>query len=122
MNIARICSTGTKRLAILNAIAFFLGCTAGRPGVVRMKIDERIAHIEFESDRVKVGDTIALIETRCPSGILARKKIRPGLPKCKRQVLALGKITERLNDRYSVAEFPRGVNFDEGDAVDVYQP
>lgn len=97
-------------------------CTSVRPGVVRMKVDDTTAHVALEQGQAEVGDSIALIESRCPRGPTPTRTRKPASDKCRRVVVGIGAVTELLNDQYSVVKFPSGLTFEEGDAVQVYQP
>lgn len=108
----------TWRAAVATVLAAVTGCAATNPeGVIAMKIDDRTAHVSLASGTVADGDTVALIESRCPSGPRLDRTRKPRSDKCKKVVIGRGVVTRVLNDRYAVAAFPPGVTFDEGDAV-----
>lgn len=110
------------RNAFLHAAVLLMlaGCSAERAGSVVMKISTSVAHVELPPSSVRVGDRVALIESYCP-GKMTRRTRKPMSDKCRKVVIGTGSVTEILNDRYSVAEFPNGPEFEEGDAVDLYR-
>jgi hypothetical protein len=75
-----------------------------------MKISTSVAHVELPPSSVRVGDRVALIESHCP-GKMTRRTRKPKSDKCRKVVIGTG----------SVAEFPNGPEFEEGDAVDLYR-
>lgn len=104
-------------IASIQGILAVSSCSSTPTGVVLMKIDDRIAHIELPPGAVRVGDTISLIESRCPRGPRPYRTREPASKNCRKVVRGQGKVTRLFNDRYSEVAFPSGLNFDTGDAV-----
>lgn len=94
------------------------GCSTTLPeGVISMKIDDRTAHVSLPPETVRIGNSVALIESRCATGPRMMRTRKPQSEKCKKVVVGRGVVIKALNDRYAVAEFPPGLGFDEGDAI-----
>lgn len=101
---------------LLSASLITLGCGhAAMRGSVVMKINDSDAHICMGSGEISVGDEVVLIRRDCRTD--GGKPI-PNPDACKRVVMGQGEVVEVLNDHYSVARFPPGTQFKEGDTVE----
>jgi len=79
-------------------------------GAVVMKIDPMTAHVCLGNGEVAVNDRVRLYRNVCePSG---RRSV------CKKTPLADGKVTDLLDEHYSVVTFPVGTTFEEGNTVE----
>lgn len=111
-------ATSWSCLAFTFAAAGIAGCSSNPAGEVVMKIDERTAHISAAPGSLKRGDSVVLVESRCPRGPVPNTTRKPSSDNCKKSVRGTGTITEVLNEEYAVAEFPARLGFEEGDAVE----
>jgi hypothetical protein len=112
----------SRRLVASLTLSLFLLIAAGcvsttKQGLIVMKVDARTAHVSLQSGSVAEGDTVSLIESRCPAGPRGVTTRKPKSDKCRKVVVGQGTVRKVLNDRYAVAEFPAGLGFEEGDAV-----
>ena len=89
------------------------GHTAMRGSVV-MKISDTQAHVCMGNKEVAVGDQVQLVLHDCTRS----SSSKPTLRQCKPVVISRGRVTEVLNDHYSVVDFPAGVVLREGDSVE----
>lgn len=98
------------RLSLALAAAFTLSaCAPGHSkGVVAMKISDTEAHVCVGKEEVHTGSEIEVLRNVC-------RREKPYA--CELKSIGTGRITEPLNDHYSVATFPAGVAFQEGDLV-----
>lgn len=102
-----------KVLVSLSAFALLAvtGCahTMMRGSVV-MKHNEKEAHICMGDGEVKVGDTLSVFKSECTSvgKTLTCKKVR----------LGDGKVTELVNEHYSVMEYTGTAPLQEGFIVE----
>jgi hypothetical protein len=79
-------------------------------GSVVMKIDPTTAHVCLGKGEVAVNDRVRLFRNICePSG---RRTI------CRKEAVADGKVTEVLDEHYSVVTFPAGTTFEEGNTIE----
>lgn len=102
-------------------LLFLSGCSTAQPGSVVMKISDSVAHIELSPSAVRAGDRVALIESHCPGRKMPSRRRKPSSDKCRKFSRGIGTVTQILNERYAVAEFPNGPDYDEGDAVELFQ-
>ena len=86
---------------------------AAMRGSVVMKIDATTAHVCLGEGEVAVNDSVRLYKNVCKSG---GKR-----PVCHKEAVADGKVTELLDDHYSVVTFPAGTTFEEGFTVEKVQ-
>jgi hypothetical protein len=77
-------------------------------GVVAMKISDTEAHVCVGEEEVHAGSEIEVLRNVC-------RREKPYA--CELKLIGIGRITELLNDHYSVATFPAGLSFQEGDLV-----
>ena len=99
--------------SLLIGMAAASGCTSVHRGVVAMKISDTSAHVCLNKDEVEVGDSVKIYRNVCnPS------PSKPPIGKCQKRLLGNGKVTELLNDHYSVVSVPTGTDFKEGDFVE----
>jgi hypothetical protein len=95
------------------AAAATTGCATGHTvmrGSVVMKIDPTTAHVCLGSGEVAANDRVRLYRNVCePSG---RRTI------CKKETVADGKVTEILDEHYSVVTFSAGTTFEEGNTIE----
>lgn len=91
------------------------GCAshATMRGTVVMKVSATDAHVCLGDREVSVGDEVSLVRHRCDPTTKAVASER-----CKRSVVATGRVVELVNEHYSVVRFPAGVAFEEGDTVE----
>ena len=75
-----------------------------------MKISDTVAHVCVGKDEVAVGDEIEVLRNVC-------RREKPY--NCELKRVGVGRVTEPLNEHYSVVTFPAGVAFQEGDLVRV---
>ena len=83
-------------------------------GTVAMKVDPDEAHVCLGKDEVKVGDRVALFTQQCEPSL----KEKGGGGKCKKIKVGEGRVTELLNEHYSVIKTEPGVQFQEGTVVE----
>jgi hypothetical protein len=106
-----------RTLWIALGAAALLGCATGHDamrGSVVMKTSDTEAHVCLGNGEVVAGDAVDLVRHKC-------KPVQKGIPPtelCSREVAATGTIVETLNEHYSVARFPAGTEFKEGDSVE----
>ena len=89
------------------------GCAGGHSmmrGSVVMKIDPTTAHVCLGNGEVAVNDKVRLYKNVCKQG--------DRRPICTRETVAEGKVTEVLDDHYSVVTFAAGTTFEEGNTVE----
>lgn len=98
----------TATFALLAAVG--CGHTFMRGSVV-MKISDTQAHVCMGNNEVAVGDRVRLVKHECSGS-------KPAVHRCKPVVIAEGKVTEVLNEHYSVVDFPQGTVFTEGESVE----
>jgi len=79
-------------------------------GSVVMKIDPMTAHVCLGKGEVAVNDLVRLYRNVCEAS--NRRSV------CKKTPLADGKVTELLDEHYSVVTFPAGTTFEEGNTVE----
>jgi hypothetical protein len=100
-------------LSCFFAAAATTGCATGHTvmrGSVVMKIDPTTAHVCLGNGEVAVNDRVRLYRNVCePSG---RRNV------CKKAAVADGKVTEVLDEHYSVVTFPAGTTFEEGNTIE----
>jgi hypothetical protein len=107
----------------LLALTFLLaGCAAhtNMRGSVVMKISEQEAHVCLGNGEVHEGSELQLYRNACKDrgGHGSHTTEAPSGETCKRERVATGRITRVLNEHYSVAQFPAGTPFQEGDTVE----
>jgi len=92
--------------------ALSTGCAghAAMRGSVVMKTDPTTAHVCLGKGEVEVNDSVRLYKNVCtPSG---KRTV------CQKQAVGDGKVTELINDHYSVVTFPAGTTLEEGFTVE----
>jgi len=91
--------------------AMATGCGhAAMRGHVVMKVDPTTAHVCLGKGEVAVNDPVRLYKNICEaSGKRAA---------CRKEAVGDGKVTELLDDHYSVVTFPAGTPFEEGFTVE----
>lgn len=106
----------SKSIALcLFSIFALIGCAhSAMRGSVAMKTSETEGHVCLGKGEVDVGDKVSLYRNDCPNQ--GGKKVGGNI--CKKVKLGEGKVTEIINDHYSVATFPSGLQFDEGTVVE----
>jgi hypothetical protein len=105
------------------AFAFVLAaCSAhtNMRGSVVMKISEQEAHVCLGNGEVHEGSELQLYRNACrdKGGHGTHDGQAISGETCKRERVATGRITRVLNEHYSVAQFPAGTSFQEGDTVE----
>ena len=79
-------------------------------GSVVMKIDPTTAHVCLGKGEVEVSDLVHVYKNVCtPSG---RRSV------CKRDLVGDGRVTELINDHYSIVTVPEGTTVEEGFTVE----
>lgn len=89
------------------------GCAGGHAamrGSVVMKIDPSMAHVCLGKGEVKVNDVVHLYKNVCTT---SGKRSA-----CSRELVGDGKVTEIIDDHYSVVAFPAGTSVEEGFTVE----
>lgn len=87
------------------------GCApAVHRGSVAMKLTDDVAHVCLGINEVKPGDSIHVLRNVC-------KRVGKA-PSCELKLIGHGKITEVLNDHYSVATLEVTGGYQEGDVVE----
>ena len=106
-------------LAIIFAIAL-TGCAATvSRSVIAMKISSNEAHVSLGEGEAKKGDSVLLYFNDCKVHRGTYRTTKPVSRTCKKVYKGTGTITEILNDHYSVVQFQKGVDFGEGDVIEV---
>ncbi|MCO6429667.1 MAG: hypothetical protein J5J00_02320 [Deltaproteobacteria bacterium] len=104
-----------KKFLAMVGIAFLSGCAATSPrGVVAMKISDEEAHVCVRKQDVRDGDKVAIYKNVC-----TRNAGKPALSSCELKRIGSGVVTSQLNDHYSVVRFDKGVEYSEGDVIEV---
>jgi hypothetical protein len=114
-----------KSLIVTSAALLVLGACAttkgphegAHRGSVVMKMANGEAHVCLGNKEVQVGDSINLIRHECDT---RRTGGREGgtTTVCTPRTLGAGTVTKVYDSHYSVAKFPEGLNFTEGDTVE----
>lgn len=109
-----------KYVALLVVLSLIAGCApALNRGTVAMKVADDEAHICLGKGEVKVGDKVALSRNVCSSlRKSGGKQFQRSRSACQLQTVGQGEVVELLNEHYSVAKFPAGTDFKEGDIVE----
>lgn len=100
------------------------GCTttAHHSGTVAMKITDTEAHVGLGSAQVSEGDAVELFRNICtnPTSPGQEGRVATSVTRrtCVRERGGRGTIAEVLGKDYSVAKFPAGTKFSEGDMVE----
>jgi len=100
-------------LALYFAATATTGCAGGHSmmrGSIVMKIDPTTANVCLGNGEVAVNDKIRLYKNVCKQG--------DRRPMCTRETVAEGKVTEMLDEHYSLVTFPAGTMFEEGNTVE----
>jgi len=106
-------------LAIIFVIVI-TGCTATvARSVVAMKISANEAHVCLGKGEANKGDSVLLYFNDCKLRHGTYRTTQPVSRTCKKVYKGTGTITEILNDHYSVVRFENGVDFAEGDVIEV---
>ena len=103
----------TFALSCYFAAAATTGCAGGHAmmrGSVVMKIDATTAHVCLGNGEVALNDPVRLYKNVCKASGKAEV--------CKKEAVADGKVTELLDEHYSVVTFPTGTTFEEGNTVE----
>jgi len=79
-------------------------------GSVTMKIDPTTAHVCLGNGEVAVNDPVHLYRNVCTQ---ADRR-----PTCKKETIADGRVTELIDEHYSIVTFPSGTTFEEGNTVE----
>jgi hypothetical protein len=105
VELMRVQSTWTAGI-----LAILFGCAHAQnePGAVSMKVTDKIIHISMGKNQVKEGDQVAFFTNTCPPGI----KHGADAP-CSKEKVAVGKVVEVLNDKYSIVKVANGAKIDE---------
>lgn len=96
-------------MAVIAAISF-TGCAAshkGMRGSVAMKVNEQEAHVCLGSNEVKVGDKLVVYNNDCKSQ-----------NRCLKVKVGEAKVTQVLDEHYSIVQFDPGVAFEEGTVLE----
>lgn len=100
-----------RSLAPLVAALTLAACApAHSKGVVAMKLSDTEAHVCVGKEEVSTGTEIEVLRNVC-------RDVKPY--SCELRRLGTGRITEPLNEHYSVATFPADTGFKEGDLIRV---
>lgn len=105
------------KIGAVTLLLFMTGCSGIHRGVVVMKIDDNISHVCLDKGEVQVGDSVRVFRNVCEQKFPGRSG-RQNPPVCKKEQLGNGKVTEILNEHYSVVSVPTGVDVKEGDVVE----
>lgn len=93
-------------------------------GSVVMKTGETDAHVCLLDGEAKVGDRVQLFRHTCRQSNF-NTDIVGGQPRkrtvCRRETVAVGRVTERIDDHYAVVSFPAGTQYQEGNTVEAMQ-
>lgn len=79
-------------------------------GSVVMKVDEDEAHVFLGKNEVEPGDKLVLYKSVCEGAGKGRR--------CSKVKVGEGEILEIVSEHYSLARFPRNVEFAEGYIVE----
>ena len=111
-------------IAFVVAAGITTGCATGHAtmrGSIVMKIDPTKAHVCLGTGEVAVNDRVRLYRNVCqPSVNRSPGPTSPGARTsvCTKETVADGTITELIDEHYSVATFPAGTVFEEGNTVE----
>ena len=106
-------STGFVSMALIPVL---VSCASGvKRGVVAMKIDSTDAHVAMNKDEVSVGEHVELYWIKW-----VRAQIKGSIQTCEKVKKGHGVVTEILNDHYSAVKFADGVEFKEGDFIEIH--
>lgn len=97
------------------------GCApAVHRGSVAMKLTDSIAHVCLGASEVKPGDSISILRNVCTKSGTPNLKgaTRTTSSQCELKLIGHGKITEVLNNHYSVATLEVTGGYQEGDIVE----
>ena len=96
------------------------GCNAhlAMRGSVVMKVSDTDAHICMGRGEVKTGEEVHLYRNVCREGRGPAKVSDATNGSCRKEPAGNGKVTEVLNEHYSVVRFTPGTQFQEGDTVE----
>lgn len=110
---------GNKILLAVLAIVVS-GCAATTPrGVVAMKVSSDEAHVCLGNEEGKEGDLVLLYINDCKVHRSRYRTSKPVSRTCKKIYKGRGIITKNLNEHYSVVQFQDGVEFAEGDVIEI---
>lgn len=115
----------TLRLALISFLflADASGCAGHRlmRGSVVMKVGDTDAHVCLLAGEAKVGDRVQLFRHRCRQST-DDYNVVGGQPRkrtvCLRETVAVGEVTQRIDDHYAVVNFPAGTQLQEGNTVE----
>lgn len=110
-----------KLVLTIFAVGLLAGCAPStHRGSVAMKIDERSAHVCLGADEVKLGDSLRILRNVCTSNPVPNSKgaSRTKGVQCDLKLIGYGKITEVLNNHYSIATIEALGGYQEGDIVE----
>lgn len=100
----------TTLLAVAFAAFTFTGCAASHSqmrGSVAMKVNDQEGHVCLGSNEVAVGDKLSVYKNECVQKF-----------GCKKTKLGEAKVTQVLDEHYSVVQFDPGVIVEEGTLVE----
>ena len=81
-----------------------------------MKVGEAEGHVCMGVGEVEPGDRVALYRNECSRPVKAGKY--PSSASCEKVKIGEGRVTETINEHYSVIRADPGVMFDEGTIVE----
>lgn len=105
-----------KKIILAIAVTLFSGCAATSPrGVVAMKISDDEAHVCIRKQEVRDGDRVAVFKNVCTKQNVGKSTTS----NCELKRIGSGTVTSQLNEHYSVVRFDNGVEYSEGDVIEV---
>ncbi len=93
--------------------------TAGKRGVVKMKVSDTRAHVDLGKQNVQVGDRLTAIQRVCVAtggGTVAGSATSRT---CSEKRVGSATVVGTLNQHQAVVEYEPGIEFEEGSAVEV---
>jgi hypothetical protein len=114
----------TLKIALVSLLfsAAASGCAGHRlmRGSVVMKVGDTDAHVCLLSGEAKVGDRVQLFRHSCRQS--STSDAVAGQPRkrtvCRRETVAVGEVSQRIDEHYAVVSFPAGTQFQEGNTVE----
>lgn len=103
----------SKNLFLIAALTILTSCASRHTfmrGTVAMKVDESTGIACMESNQVKVGDTLTLMNSECSSSKLGPR----GGAACRLVPGGKVEVTRIVNDHYSEFKTVEGAEFSEG--------
>lgn len=107
---------------LLITSCWILGCASlSARGVVVMKVSDTEAHVDLGGAELQGVRGVSVYRPTCPPVVLLGKSKAADRAVCEKRLLGNGKVTEVMNDEYSLVTFPQAIAFEEGDIVEAYR-